>query len=490
MGRMLVHPNPQAPQRRACAALGRHAVAILGLVTLAGCSPAPISRPNLVLIVIDTLRADHLGTYGYPRATSPNIDRLAERGLVFANALAASSWTKPSIGSLFTSRYPSEHGAVSFERNLSSALPTLAEMLREAGYRTVGVSGNFVHVTERTGFARGFDAFETLVSAVEGPGGEMLLAIPGEDGELDYLRAPTASEVNRRVLELLPQPDSTPIFLYVHYMEPHPGYAPPEPQRSTFMTDAAAHARGPPATATYLAQLAGSVAELEPLERQRLIDLYDAEIATVDEAIGELIRAFADRGYLENTVITLTSDHGEEFGEHAGWFHGLTLYGECLRVPIVFHDTRRPGSGARRRDPVDLLDVPTTLLALAGVRPSPSMRGRDLLTAEPPLRDLVAELHRDPAFEDHVRPRVQRLVLTRWPWKAIVGFDGTRSFYRLDQDPDELRPLPEAGEEVPRGLLAALAHLDQGASRTAPASETRPVDPKTRAGLRALGYAE
>jgi arylsulfatase A-like enzyme len=490
VGRTLVHPNPQAPRRGFCAALGRCAIAILGLVALTGCGPSPDPQPNLVLIVIDTLRADHLGIYGYERATSPHIDRLAKRGLVFANALAASSWTKPSVASLFTSRYPSEHGAISFERDLTSTLPTLAEMLREAGYHTLGVSGNFVHVAERTGFARGFDAFETLVFEVEGPGGQTLLAMPGEDGDLDYLRAPTGSEVNRRVLELLPAPESAPVFLYVHYMEPHPGYAPPEPQRSAFVTDPAAHARGTPATASYLSNLAASATDLEPAERQRLIDLYDAEIAAVDEAVGELVRALEDGGYMENTVIAVTSDHGEEFGDHGSWFHGLTLNRECLRVPIVFHDARKGGSGVRRQDPVDLLDVTTTLLALAGVAPPPSMHGRDLLAAEPPARDLVAELHSDPIFEDRVRPRVQRLALIRWPWKAIVGVDGARSFYRLDRDPEELRPLSEDGDEVPRDLLPALSDLERSLVGAEPASEARPIDPETRAGLRALGYAD
>jgi arylsulfatase A-like enzyme len=490
VGRTLVHRNPPAPRRCLRTVAGRRAIAVLGLVILTGCGSSPSSPPNLVLIVIDTLRADHLGTYGYERATSPHIDRLAERGLVFANALTTSSWTKPSVASLFTSRYPSEHGAVSFERNLSSKLPTLAEMLREAGYRTVGVSGNFVHVAERTGFARGFDAFESLVFEVERPGGEMLLAMPGEDGELDYLRAPTGSEVNRRVLDLLPDPDSAPVFVYVHYMEPHPGYSPSEPQRSAFVTDSAAHARGAPATAGYLSDLAASAADLEPAERQRLVDLYDAEIAAVDEAVGELLRELEDGGYMENTVVAVTSDHGEEFGEHGGWFHGLTLNRECLQVPIVFHDTRKRGSGERRQDPVDLLDLPTTLLALAGVAPPPSMRGRDLLAPEPPARDLVAELHRDPVFEDRVRPRVQKLALVRWPWKAIVHVDGTRSFYRLDRDPEELHPLPGGGNEVPGELLAALSDLEDSLTRAEPASEARPVDPETRAGLRALGYAD
>jgi len=490
VGRTLVHSNPQAPHGCFGAALRRQAIALLGLVAVAGCAPSPSTRPNLVLVVIDTLRADHLGAYGYGRATSPHIDRLAKRGLVFANALAVSSWTKPSVASLFTSRHPSEHGAVSFERNLSSELPTLAEMLREAGYSTVGVSGNFVHVAERTGFARGFDAFETLVFEIEEPGDDMLLAMPGEEAGLDYLRAPTGAEVNRRVIELLPAPDVAPVFLYVHYMEPHPGYTPPEPQRSAFVTDAAVHARGTPATATYLSSLAAEAAVLEPEERQRLIDLYDAEIAAADEAVGALVRALEDRGDMENTVIAVTSDHGEEFGEHGGWFHGLTLNGECLRVPIVLYDARQPGPGVRREDPVDLLDLTTTLLRLAGVTPSPAMRGRDLFAAESPPRDLIAELHPDPVFADHVRPRAQRLALTRWPWKAIVGADGARSVYRLDRDPAELRPLAQPGDGVPEELLAALAEFERRLAGADPAPETRPIDPETRAGLRALGYVD
>jgi arylsulfatase A-like enzyme len=490
VGRTLVHSKLRVPRKLFCAAPGLWAIAFLGLTAVGGCGSAPSPRPDLVLVVIDTLRADHLGSYGYGRDTSPNIDRLAKRGLVFTNALAASSWTKPSVASLFTSRHPSEHGAVSFGRDLSSELPTLAEKLREAGYRTLGVSGNFVHVAERTGFARGFDAFEALVLQIDQPGEDMLLAMSGEDGEPDYLRAPTGREVNRRVRELLPPRDAAPVFLYVHYMEPHPGYAPPEPQRSAFVTDAAAHARGQPATATYLSGLAANAADLDSAERQRLIDLYDAEIAAVDAAVGELVGVLSARGTLGNTVVALTSDHGEEFGEHGGWFHGLTLNRECLRVPIVLHDARRPRPGVRREEPVDLLDLPTTLLRLAGVTPPPSMRGRDLLAGNLPPRDLVAELHGDPVFEDHVRPRVQRLALTRWPWKVIVGVDGARSLYRLDRDPDELRPLSAQSGEVPEGLLAALSDLERRLAAVDPAAEPRSVDPETRAGLRALGYTD
>ena len=137
---------------------GYRAVALLlfALAPTPACQRAPADpRPNLLLILIDNLRADHLGVYGYGRDTSPQIDRLGASGVVFENAGATSSWTKPSVASLFTSRDPSEHNAVSFARHLKPELPTLAESLRNAGYRTIGVVANFVHVNERWGFDRG-----------------------------------------------------------------------------------------------------------------------------------------------------------------------------------------------------------------------------------------------------------------------------------------------------------------------------------------------
>ena len=194
---------------------------ILALALLAlGCE-APPSAPHIVLIVVDTLRADHLGAYGYDRPTSPHIDKLAEGGVVFTRATAPSSWTKPSMASLFTSLRPSQHGAVSFARQLDSGAPTLAELLRAAGYRTVGVTGNFVHVNETSGLHRGFDVWESISYQLGEGAGDMLLSLKTDDGREVALRAPVAGEVNREVLRRLPPAEGPPLFLYVHYMEPH-----------------------------------------------------------------------------------------------------------------------------------------------------------------------------------------------------------------------------------------------------------------------------
>lgn len=461
------------------------------LAALGGCGgSAPLPAPNLILIVIDTLRADHLGAYGYTRPTSPNIDRLAARGVLFENATAPSSWTRPSVGSLFTSRRPSEHGAVAFDRALRGDLPTLAERLRDAGYRTVGISGNFVHVNEEVGLARGFEVWKTISIRLGAEGGDPLLTLHVDGSEDVELRAPRADEVNAAVLARVPPPAGRPLFLYVHYTDPHPGYLPLERFRTPFVSEDGSQAALPPATSAYVVDLAARQARLAPAQRRRLIALYDAEIAEVDDAIGELLEALAERGYGDNTVIAVASDHGEEFAEHQGWFHGLTLHQESISVPIIIYDSRSPG-GVRRKDAVDLLDVPTTLLGLAGLESPPGMRGRTLLGARStPNRDIVAELHPDPVLEEHLRPREQRLALTRWPWKLIVMRNGDHAFYRLDEDPSEAKPLHDVSGEIPDHLVTEARKIDEAASQQPDSGATLELNPETRKGLRALGYAD
>jgi arylsulfatase A-like enzyme len=354
-----------------------------------------------------------------------------------------------------------------------------------------------VHVTERSGFARGFDRWETLTEKADRPGADVLLRVAGSGEQTVELRSPDAAEVNAAVARLLPEPGAGPLFLYVHYMEPHPGYAPPEPFRTAFASDPRAHERGAPATATHVAELAARGGPLDAAEHQRLLDLYDAEIAAVDAALGELLDELRRRGFADDAVTVLASDHGEEFGEHDGWFHGLTLHRESLSVPLLIHDSRRvmgtarrsPGA-ARRDEPVDLLDVPTTLLALAGVDPAPGMRGRDLLAGQLGGRDLVAELHPDPLFAERVRPREQRLSLLRWPWKALIRRDGGVSLYRLDRDPGEVDSLAAEADEVGADLGERAARLARALDQTAAAPPGQPPDPQTLEALRALGYAK
>ncbi len=448
---------------------------LAALIACAGEGPA--APPHLVLVVVDTLRADRLGAYGHDRPTSPSFDGLAAEGVLFTRAFAPSSWTKPSVGSLFTSRLSSEHGIARLGDGLDDAVPVLAELLRDAGYHTIAVSGNPIQVAERFGFARGFDVFEPLM--MPAPAGAFLDTLEIElGGRRQSLRLPRAREVNQRLLRRLPAETTRPLFLYVHYVDPHTPYAPTRPFRETFRRDAGERPDGVSTDA--LIEMARTGREPDAEERRWLFDLYDAEVAQVDAALGELLAELERRGLARNAVVVVTADHGEEFGDHGGWGHGLTLHDEVLRAPLALRDFRRPGVGARRDEAVDLLDVPTTLLALAGVEAAPGMRGRNLLAEGAlPERDLVLEL---------LKGRSQhRRALLRGPWKLLVHTDGSHTWYRLDRDPGEREPLGPADPRVPEALSLELSRVE--ASLPDPRGLPEPsLDAGTRDALEALGY--
>lgn len=466
--------------------LGALLVLLLGA---AACGPDAAERPDVVLVMIDTLRADRLGVYGYERPTSPHIDALAAEGVVFRRASAPSSWTKPSVASLFTGRLPSEHGAVSFARDLRPELPTLAERMAAAGYRTVGVSANFVHLRAETGLGRGFGHWQTFSVPAETEGGDAIWGDPG-----NRRAAPGAPAVNEQVRRALAGRDGAePLFLYVHYMEPHSGFVPPARHRRRFLRDPLPEERGVAGIPSdRVVELAAGRAEAGPVERRRIRDLYDAEIAAADEAVGELLEDLKALRPSRERIVVVLSDHGEELGDHGSWFHGTTLHRELLRIPLIVWDSRGTRGSGPRDEPVDLLDVTATLLAVAGAEPLPAMRGRDLLApgglAE---RGLLAELHPDAPFESHVRPRHQRVALLRWPWKTILDREGEAVLYRLDRDPHERRPLAPAGPETPSGLVeAAREWAEARTADTGDASEAPPLDPEVVEGLRELGYVE
>jgi arylsulfatase A-like enzyme len=247
-----------------------------------------------------------------------------------------------------------------------------------------------------------------------------------------------------------------------------------------------AEAGGEPVSSEYLTDLASGRAQADSEERARIVSLYDAEIAEVDESIGELLDGMAERGYVD-PVVALVSDHGEEFGEHERWFHAIQLHAESVSVPIVLSG----GAVARALsdEPVDLLDVPATLMRLADVVPAPGSRGRNLLAA-PPARDIVAELHPDPPVEQRVGTRKHRLAVLRWPWKGIVDRDGSARLYDLSADPAERRPFDIDAPSVPRRFGERVRELERSlvSGEEPPPSAT--LSETDEEGLRALGYIE
>lgn len=458
---------------------------VLGAASACGRHADP---PNIMLISVDTLRADHLSCYGYSQETSPHIDRLAREGTILTGAYAASSWTVPSHMTMLTSLPPTLHGVDDIGKRLDPARTTLAERLKEAGYQTAAfVSGPTLHRT--FGFDQGFDLYENTVTFTEGEFAEGDGTIPLAAVMEQSHTLVTGPEISRRVTQWLAQQAHPPFFVFVHLWDPHYDYIPTPPYDRRFDPDYVgrfdfSHVQSNPALN----------ASMPARELQHLVALYDGEIAATDAVVGQLMASLEAHGWLADTLIVLTADHGEEFFEHGAKGHRKTLFDEVLHVPLIF---RWPGvvpAGGRLETIFDAVHLMPTMLGLVGVSSGPEARGRDLSallrgTAAPAPTWAFAELRRGAQrfaarSADH---KCLATVLTEEPLTLDV------SVYDLRQDSAEQRPEPVQDSTAP-GVCAALsAHAREvSAARAALASpggaSPATLDEATRAQLRALGY--
>ncbi|HVS02877.1 MAG TPA: sulfatase [Thermoanaerobaculia bacterium] len=351
-------------------------------------------HPNLVLIVVDTLRADRLTTYGAERATSPAIERLlAGRGVVVERAYSPAPWTLPSVRGLLAGQGADGVRDGEPDPYRLPPEPTLAEALRARGYQTGAFVANPL-LTPELGFARGFDTYFVPL-------------------EIEAIGTLKAAELVERSLRWLRSVAGGPSFLYLHLVDPHDPYENEDMPggRSVFSGEyrgalAGDHVQGLHAGRIELADPEQDVPYLR--------SLYDGEVRYVDRWLGEMLRAMPRRA--ADTLFLLTADHGEELHEHGGWKHGRTLYEEQLWVPFVARWDGELPAGARRQGPVSLLDVAPTLLAAAGGEPPAAWQGRDLL---PWLRG-GAELPRRPVLAEHHGFGPTRASASAGGWKLIV----------------------------------------------------------------------
>lgn len=345
------------------------------LVTVAGCAPleSPPGEegppPNMILVMVDTLRADHMSLYGYERPTTPFIDRLAAGSVVFERARSQAACTFPSVNSLMTSRYAfdfyrMEEGAM----GIPADYPSLAEILHGGGYRTIAVSASpIVRATPSkenpgAGFGRGFDVFDE--SCLWG----------------------TAECVNARA-RALTEGVEEPFFLYLHYMDPHGHFAPPDSYQKVFAGPYEGYdfiAAGDHNPIADMLWADGPELEITDGDIQHLVDLYDDEIRYFDQQLEALVTPWIENGLLDRTLMVITSDHGEEFMEHGQVGHCRGVWDTLTRVPLVF---RMPGlrEGRRIENAVQLVDLAPTLLdelavdptdfAAEGISLGPIMRG-------------------------------------------------------------------------------------------------------------------
>lgn len=324
--------------------------------------------PNLVLIVIDTLRSDHMSCYGYEQKTTPNIDKLAQEGFLFERCYSTSSWTLPACVSLLTGLYSDTHNVKQWESKIPNHLPFLPEILSDNGFYCVGVSSN-PFLSKKQGFARGFDVFDdsSVIASAE-------WSFPLTDSQYkSIVLASTGATATRRAMELLnDRSEDRPFFLLVHYMDCHADYVPPSPFDKKFDPN-------------YSGQITGHVqsqrfdTNVRESDLKHIISLYDGEISYTDKQVGQLLKYLEALELDKNTFVILTADHGEEFLEHGNWFHGHTLFEECVKVPLILRWPDKIPVGINDKENVSLVDVFPTVLNAFGIDLPKAHHGYDLL---------------------------------------------------------------------------------------------------------------
>ena len=447
------------------------------------------SQEKVLFIVIDTLRADHLGCYNYSRDTSPTIDDLADQGILFESPTAQAPWTKPSVASLFTSTFPHTHGVTWRGRNkrLPGSMVTLAEVFQENGFRTAAFSDN-PHITVSNGFGQGFDKFVENHSFLEG----------------------NAKQLTDQVITCLKKNVYNRNFIYVHYLDPHDPYQAPGMYRDIFLEKNTVDLRGTvKAGNAYVLNGEYSLdqkmqkggekipSETYPLavpmqvskeELLYLIGLYDGEIKYVDYHISRIISALKELNIFDKTTIVITSDHGEEFLEHGMFRHGYQLYEETIRVPLIIVSPRLKNIPQKIALPVNLIDIMPTLLDIFGIKFSGRKQGKSLVSL----------------INQHENVETLSISETSWKgshaqsarvgdWKYINDVRREKKeLFDLNEDLGEYKNLCfqnlEMVEKISHLLSTALA--DKPLVKENASSSTTPLQKKQLEKLKSLGYVE
>jgi arylsulfatase A-like enzyme len=433
----------------------------LGVAAAAtACQGGATERPrSVILISIDTLRADHLGCYGHPLPTSPNLDAFADQGTLFDDAFAPSPWTLPSHVSLLTGLYPTRHGVRTTDRRLADAIPSLATLLAQQGFET-GAIVNAVIMRRQFGLAQGFATYEMVPS--------------------DQSRAGAASRVTDAALRWLGDRRGRRVFLFLHYYDVHSDYR-------SLTRYVRMFAPGPSrfdGSTTQLADVRGGRLPIDEEGAAHLARLYDAGIRQLDQELGRLLTRLRETGWLDDSAVVVTSDHGEEFLDHGSVLHGHTHYQELLRIPLILRGPTIP-AGVRVRTPVSLVDVVPTLLALLGVAPHPGLDGIDLQAlwkapgGPPSARWLFAAggPGRTGDTIRSVRDGRHKLVLYK--------LSGRRELYDLVADPRERENLVGMRPEVESRLWQELSRVVRSEGEAPDASA---IPGEVRQRLEQLGY--
>ena len=398
---------------------------------------------NVFLIVIDSLRFDNLGCYGYHREISPAIDAIAREGVTFDKVISQSSWTKPSVSSLLTSNYPEIHGVKSIEDRLSMQETFLPTILKKFGYVTGCIQTN-PFLNSESGFHQGFDFYLELFDKSSG------------------VYKPRINEAINAVCDWLDQFTHNPFFLYLHVLDTHNPYTPPKEFKRFGNTER---------------------------------DLFDGEVHFVDYYIGRIRNYLALEKLQEKTLFIITSDHGEEFGEHGHKYHAKHLYEEVLRVPLIFSSPTLIPSGLSIPTQVRSVDIVPSILEFLGIPPLAKHQGESLLPllklAPTPARPAISQIGEQNCAEG----KTELVALTTGNYKLIWNKkNDAKELYHLQKDPGEEKNIAYEEKEKTQELQSELENLlqspDEMPFHYKPTPEKASLDEDLLKRLRGLGYIE
>lgn len=449
----------EALRRAGLAGMG---AALSGLTTISGCGRFAAARGgNIILIVVDTLRADHLGCYGYDKPTSPTIDKLAADAVILEDVSAPSPWTLPSHASMFTGLYPSRLGLNDQLRPLPKDVPVLASILSKNGFTCAAVV-NSLYLDRKFAFDKGFDDF-TYVQENNTSNGD----------------APKIIDLATKWLE---RNRNKRFFLFLHIFDVHSDYNPLQKYKQQFTTPYSGAVTG--STEQLMAFRQGTF-RLDSQDLRHLIGLYDGQIRQTDDELKRFFSFIDEQGLFNDSTVIITSDHGEEFLEHGGVLHGRTQYQELLRVPFI---VRLPGAagGKRLQEVVSLVDVMPTICGLAGVKTEAAVEGLDVSPlirgsgAKLPQRFIFAEADHNNAKDDI--KRMVRFERHKLHHDRLVG---SFELYDLSDDPAEKKDTAAAQA----GIVTSLREeLDKFTAAGRTGTKTVPLSDEELRRLKSLGY--
>ena len=443
-----------------------------------GCDRAPSepsaasTSPNVLLVLIDTLRADKLGCYGSDLGLTPNIDQLAAQGCLFEKAYSHAPWTLPSVSSLLTSTYPVRHGAggrLGSPRGLTglaSDVRTMAECYADQGYDT-GAIINVLFLSPKFGISRGFDDYD--------------FRPPREDQRVQR-RATEVTDTALTWLKAQKKRSGRPFFYMVHYFDPHLTYDPPSRFREKFALPADWNVDPDLfGTEADMIRLRQGKVDVSLLPLYRLEHLYNGEIAYADEQVGRLLAGLEEMGLDDSTVVVLTADHGEEFLDHRGFEHGHTLYDELIHIPLIirYPELIKP---VRVRAAVGHVDVAPTLCGLAGVQPESTFQGKSLESL------MFGESKKSRAILSQGNMWGPSLTSLRYGGYKLIRGAGKVALYHMAVDPHERHDV--SGEEGEGERRAAMSEVMNNILSRAKTGQGEVVDLSSAEVKRlgALGY--